>query len=138
MEADRLEVRLDPERRRKLSRIAESRGLTVSYTVRELIDEAYEGQRTYRQRLADEIAYRMEIGRCRQDLTRQLNSAYDVTSPSSPTSSYLDRLTMTASSRAAASFGWQQTIRGLSGRTPKSSRSCSIAIARSIAGSRGE
>ena len=39
---DRMELRLDDERRRRLSQIAEARGVTSSEVVRELIDEAYE------------------------------------------------------------------------------------------------
>ena len=39
MAEERLEVRLDPERGRKLRKIAETRGATLSYLVREMIDE---------------------------------------------------------------------------------------------------
>jgi len=39
---DRMELRLDDERRRRLTRIAEVRGVPRSEVVRELIDEAYE------------------------------------------------------------------------------------------------
>ena len=41
METDRLEVRLDRERRRKLSELAQGRGVPVSQAVRQMIDEAY-------------------------------------------------------------------------------------------------
>ena len=39
---DRMELRLDDERRRRLTQIAETRGVPRSQVVRELIDEAYE------------------------------------------------------------------------------------------------
>jgi len=41
METERLEVRLDRERRRKLSELAQGRGVPVSQAVRQMIDEAY-------------------------------------------------------------------------------------------------
>ena len=42
MVTERLEVRLDPERRRKLRMVADRRGLAVSEVIRRLIDQAYE------------------------------------------------------------------------------------------------
>ena len=39
---DRVELRLDSERRRRLVEIADARGIPRSQVVRELIDEAYE------------------------------------------------------------------------------------------------
>ena len=39
---DRMELRLDGERRRRLAEIAEVRGIPRSQVVRELIDRAYE------------------------------------------------------------------------------------------------
>lgn len=42
MVAERLEVRLDPERRRKLADLAARRGAPISEVVRQLIDQAYE------------------------------------------------------------------------------------------------
>ena len=39
---DRVELRLDSERRRRLVEIADVRGIPRSQVVRELIDEAYE------------------------------------------------------------------------------------------------
>jgi predicted DNA-binding protein len=39
---DRVELRLDNERRQRLTEIAEARGVPRSQVVRELIDEAYE------------------------------------------------------------------------------------------------
>ena len=41
MVTERLEVRLDRERRRKLSELAQGRGVPVSQAVRQMIDEAY-------------------------------------------------------------------------------------------------
>lgn len=38
---DRLELRLDKERKRKLAQIAEARGIPLSQVVRDLIDQAY-------------------------------------------------------------------------------------------------
>lgn len=42
MTLERLEVRLDPERRRKLRELAAQKQVPVSEAVRRLIDEAYE------------------------------------------------------------------------------------------------
>ena len=42
MVAERLEVRLDRERRRKLSELAAARGVPISEVVRGMIDQAYE------------------------------------------------------------------------------------------------
>ena len=39
---DRVELRLDSERRRRLVEIADARGIPRSQVVRELIDEAYD------------------------------------------------------------------------------------------------
>jgi hypothetical protein len=80
VEPERLDVRLDPERRRKLLRIAETRGLTVSYTVRELIDQAFEeSQREYRQQLVREIAgLEVEDVPDPEELSRQLDSTHDL------------------------------------------------------------
>src|SRR5437879_401474 len=53
MVAQRLDVRLDEEYRRKLGAIASSRGARISDAVRELIDQAYEEvQRADRMRAA--------------------------------------------------------------------------------------
>lgn len=41
---DRVELRLDPDRRQKLGELAAARGVSVSRLVRELIDRAYEEQ----------------------------------------------------------------------------------------------
>ena len=39
----RLDVRLDPERRRRLEELAEEKGAPISEVVRRLIDDAYQG-----------------------------------------------------------------------------------------------
>ena len=55
METERLEVRLDRERRRKLSELAQGRGVPVSQAVRQMIGEAYkEALRERRTRAARE------------------------------------------------------------------------------------
>lgn len=57
MVAERLEVRLDPERRRKLAEVAAQRGVPVSEAVRQMIDQAYEQtHRAERMRLVEELA----------------------------------------------------------------------------------
>ena len=54
---DRLEVRLDPERRRKLTELAAGMALPVSAVVRELIDRGYdESRREERRRAVARIA----------------------------------------------------------------------------------
>lgn len=45
MRTERVEVRLEPEARGRLERMAESRGSTVSEFVRALIDRSYEEER---------------------------------------------------------------------------------------------
>ncbi|HLZ08115.1 MAG TPA: antitoxin [Chloroflexota bacterium] len=61
MLAERLEVRLDPERRRRLMEIATSRRIPVSEVVRQMIDETYQAvDRAERLRAAEELG-RMEI-----------------------------------------------------------------------------
>ena len=42
MQASRLEVRLDPERRRKLAEIATAQRASVSQLIREMLDQIYE------------------------------------------------------------------------------------------------
>jgi predicted transcriptional regulator len=80
MESQRLEVRLDPERRRKLRQIAETRGLTISYAVRELIDRAFEESETVeRLRIVERLAaLNVEDVPDPDELSRQLDSTYDV------------------------------------------------------------
>jgi hypothetical protein len=80
MEPERLEVRLDSDRRQKLHRIAETRGLSVSYTVRELIDQAFEDcQAGERLQIVERLAgMSIEDVPEPDELARQLDSTYDV------------------------------------------------------------
>jgi predicted DNA-binding protein len=60
MISERLEIRIDPERRRKLDEIAAARGVSVSAVVREIIDHVYEDvYRQERLRAAREISQLM-------------------------------------------------------------------------------
>ena len=80
MVAERLEVRLDPARRRKLQHVAAARSASVSEIVREMIDRLYEEvDRAERRRAAEAIA-RMEIEDVPdpETLSRQLDAAHDV------------------------------------------------------------
>ena len=80
MVAHRLEVRLDPEHRRKLEEITVARGAPISVVVRELIDRAYEEvDLAARLRAVEELA-QMEIEEMPDPdkLSRQLASTYDV------------------------------------------------------------
>jgi hypothetical protein len=78
MVADRLEVRLDPERRRKLARIAAARGAPISAVVRELIDQAYQAvDRAERLHAARELAqFEIEDVPDPETLNRQLDSTH--------------------------------------------------------------
>lgn len=61
MTTQRLDVRLDQERRRKLQELAAEDGSPISEVVRRLIDRAYEDiQQTRRRRAAQELG-RLEI-----------------------------------------------------------------------------
>jgi hypothetical protein len=80
MLSERLEVRLDTERRRKLSQITAARGSPVSVVVRDLIDQAYEDiHRAERLRAARELG-EMEIEDVPdpETLKRQLESTHDL------------------------------------------------------------
>jgi predicted DNA-binding protein len=80
MDDERLEVRLDGERKRKLKQIAETRGLTLSYAVREMIDMAIEDvELEERIRAVDAIA-NAEVEEVPEpdELSRQLNSTHDI------------------------------------------------------------
>jgi hypothetical protein len=79
MVTERLEVRLDPERRRKLSELATEHGAPVSEVVRQLIDQAYEETlRGRRLRAARELA-RLEVEDVPdpETLSRQLEGTYE-------------------------------------------------------------
>lgn len=61
MVTERLEVRLDRERRQKLNELAATRGAAVSEVVRQLIDQAYEEIAIARRlRIVEELA-KLEI-----------------------------------------------------------------------------
>ena len=81
MTAQRLDVRLDPERSMKLSYIVATRQAPVSEIIRSLIDEAFEEMVTERNRLAVERLCQMEVEEDMPDpeeLSRQLESTYDI------------------------------------------------------------
>ncbi len=79
MVTERLEGRLDRERRRKLSDLAQSRGVPVSEAVRQMIDEAYkEALRERRIRAARELArLAVEDVPDPATLSRQLEGTYE-------------------------------------------------------------
>jgi predicted transcriptional regulator len=79
MASERLDVRLDHERRRKLSELAAARSSSVSEVVREMIDQAYEeGLRADRVRAARELAQlAVEDVPDPETLRRQLEGTYD-------------------------------------------------------------
>ena len=79
MVTERLEVRLDRERRRKLSELARGRGVPVSEAVRQMIDEAYmETLRERRIRAARELArLAVEDVPDPATLSRQLEGTYE-------------------------------------------------------------
>ena len=79
MVTERLEVRLDRERRRKLSELAQGRGVPVSEAVRQMIDEAYkETLRERRIRAARELALlAVEDVPDPTTLSRQLEGTYE-------------------------------------------------------------
>jgi len=79
MVTDRLEVRLDPERRRKLSELATEHGAPVSEVVRQMIDQAYEETlRVRRLRAARQLArLAVEDVPDPETLSRQLEGTYE-------------------------------------------------------------
>lgn len=79
MATERLDVRLDHERRRKLVELAAARSSSVSEVVREMIDQAYEeGLRVDRVRAARELAQlAVEDVPEPETLRRQLEGTYD-------------------------------------------------------------
>lgn len=79
MVTERLEVRLDRERRRKLSELAAAHGAPVSEVVRQMIDQAYEeALRVRRLRAARELArLAVEDVPDPETLSRQLEGTYE-------------------------------------------------------------
>jgi uncharacterized protein (DUF1778 family) len=78
---ERLEVRLDEERRRKLAEVASRRGTPVSEAVRTMIDEAYEDLVRERRLEAARRIASMEIAGLADpdELSRELESAHEPT-----------------------------------------------------------
>lgn len=78
---ERLEVRLDQERRRKLAEVAAVYGTAVSEAVRVMIDEAYEEiVRERRRQAARELAaLAIEDVPDHEELARQLADAHELT-----------------------------------------------------------
>ncbi len=83
MVSERLEVRLDPERRRKLAELAEQKHAPISDLVRAMIDEAYEealvGRRLEAVRRISQLGIEdvPEV----EELNRQLEGAHDAGVP---------------------------------------------------------
>ncbi len=79
MAIERLEVRLNQERRRKLREMAAEQGTPVSETVRRLIDRAYEDSVVARRRRAAQELGRLEIEDVPDPaiLIRQLEAAHE-------------------------------------------------------------
>jgi len=79
MAMERLEVRLDSERRRKLSELAAARGTPISEVVRSMIDQAYEeGLQASRVRAAWELAQlAVEDVPDPETLSRQLEGTHE-------------------------------------------------------------
>jgi hypothetical protein len=83
MVTDRYEIRLDPERREKLTYLASKREIPVSETVRRIIDEAYdEAMIEYRLDLVRQIAEaEIEDVPHPKELSRQLDATHDIPDP---------------------------------------------------------
>ena len=77
--ATRLDVRLDPERRKRLDEMARDRGVPISDVIRNLIDEAYEGiLRERRRKAVDHLAsLGVENPPDPQALNRELEEAHE-------------------------------------------------------------
>ena len=76
----RLDVRLDPEHRRKLKELAKREKASISEIVRKMIDRQYEAiQREWRLQLVREMAeMRIEDVPDPDELSRQLAQTYDL------------------------------------------------------------
>ncbi len=79
MTVERLDVRLDQERRRKLRELAAEQGAPVSEMVRRLIDMAYEDTLNARRKRAAQELGRLELEDVPDPATlcRQLEAAYE-------------------------------------------------------------
>lgn len=80
MVTERLDIRLDPERRRKLTDLSKSRGMSTSMVVREAIDHLYEiAMRERRLQAVERIAaMNIEDLPDPEELSRQLDQAHDI------------------------------------------------------------
>jgi len=80
MTTERLGIRLDPDRRRKLADMARRRGSSTSVLVREAIDRLYEMDQRERRFAAVEAMRRMQIEDVPEpeELSRQLDQTYDI------------------------------------------------------------
>jgi hypothetical protein len=78
MTTERLDVRLDEERRRKLRELAEEQSAPISEIVRRLIDKAYEEALRERRRRAAQELSQLEIEDVPdpETLNRQLEGAF--------------------------------------------------------------
>lgn len=80
MVSERLEVRIDPDRKQKLAALAEARSAPLSDVIRELIDRAYDEILAERRRLAVERICQMEIEDVPdpEELSRQLDRTHEI------------------------------------------------------------
>ena len=80
MIAERLDIRLDSERKRKLAELAESQGASISEVVRTMIDREYEQVLKEKRRQAFNrlIALEIEDVPDPDTLSRQLEATYDL------------------------------------------------------------
>jgi predicted transcriptional regulator len=78
MVTERIDVRLDPERRRRLADLSKKRGLSISAIVREALDALYEAEkRAERMAAAERIgAMAIEDMPEPEELSRQLDETY--------------------------------------------------------------
>lgn len=79
MVSERLDVRLDPERRRRLNAIAKERGAPVSEVMRQMIDDAYRDiDHAIRMRAVDTLAtLNVEDVPDPDELNRQLDTVFN-------------------------------------------------------------
>jgi hypothetical protein len=77
--SNRLEIRLDAERRRKVEELAESRQTSISDLVRDLLDHAYdEWLKVERHRAVERLAsLNIEDVPDPEELARQFDEAYE-------------------------------------------------------------
>lgn len=83
MVSERLEIRLDKERRGHLERVAKDEARSISDAVRLLLDRGFEEWMKERRKLAVDRIAAMEIEEMPdpEELARQMDSMYDVDLP---------------------------------------------------------